>query len=529
MAATAMVAGTLLFSSGTTASPVTFATLPKCTELKPPSIEGVRILSTVATPYTDHVYTDPSSGTVSPPLSYCEVNVTLTHDGTDTVLVTTWLPLHPDAWNGRFQGTGGGGWIAGKFGTVLAPAVQRGYAAASTDAGVGFDEDGKFLLVPPAHDKIDRTLLENFGHRSIHEMTLIGKALTRDYYGRKPRSYFTGCSTGGRQAYMEAQRYPDDYEGVMGNAPALDWAAFLPAATAPDNLRNQLGYKGPVCELVEVRRRAVEACDALDGLVDGIVSAFDQCHFDARSVVGASFHCTDTGADMRISDQAAQIANLVWSGVRLDDGTRLWWGLNHDANLTVASGQDDTYSIIGDQWIYAVERNLTFDVHALRPPQLAAVQRKSIDEFDDVIGTFDPDLSRFRQRGGKLLTYTGLADLAVSPNLTLSYYRAVEEHQGGRGGKGAAGLDDFYRVFLAQGVEHCVGGLGPLPDDPLSALVDWVEKGRAPDRLPATTQDSRKLQQPLCKWPKLPRYDAQGQVECRDDGFADRFRGLDGR
>ncbi|EPQ26188.1 uncharacterized protein PFL1_06124 [Pseudozyma flocculosa PF-1] len=514
-AAALLASGAAVYASPTSQSPTS------CDKLQPPKIPGVKYQSVQRIQHTDAPFPNPlTGGTV--PLSYCEVIVTLSHaGGNDNVIVKTWLP-NADKWNGRFQGTGGGGYRAGYLDIALAPAVARGYAAVSTDAGVGLSDTGDFILKPNS-TRIDKTLLENFSKRSLHEMTVMGKDLTRQFYGKKHfYSYWNGCSTGGRQGYMEAQNYPEDYEGLLAAAPAINWARFVPAGYVVDLYRQKIGYNKPACELAEITKRAVDACDGLDGFKDGIVAATSECHFDASTLVGQPFTCSTTGESLTFSKEGADIANLAWHGFE-ENGKRVWYGANVGTNLTQVSGIDTTFTHYSDAWLrLAVEQNRAFNLTTLDAHGLYKAVKESVKRYDDLIGTADPDLRKAYKHGAKILTWQGLQDQAVLPTGVIDYYTRVKQKLGGK-----VNIDDFYRVFFAPGVQHCQGGTGPLPDDPLAALVDWVEKGKAPDRLPATTQDSRKLQQPLCKYPKLPRYTANGDLECRDTAFAQNFTPLD--
>ncbi|EPQ26189.1 uncharacterized protein PFL1_06125 [Pseudozyma flocculosa PF-1] len=502
------------------------AKAPRCDELRPPSIAGATVV--------DVQTAERTNVTLSRTIRFCEVNVTLTH-GTadDRVLISTWLPAD-DLWNGRFLGTGGGGYIAGRFAGELAPAIARGFAASSTDAGVGSANDGEFILKTDGSDQVNRDLLVNFAHRSIHEMTLTGKHLTRQYYGSKRRlySYWTGCSTGGRQGMMEAQRYPTDYDGLMAAAPAINWATFVPAMDHTSLLRRRLGFQGPACELSEVRRLAVEACDALDGATDGVVAAPELCEFDAMSVVGRQFRCTgnDNGTDTNtgnettsISAEAARIANEAWRGPSLE-GKRVWYGYNYDSDLLTDAGLDPRFSKYAQAWTrLAVERDRSFDVDSQDEAAFASMLARSRHEYGELIDTSQADLSAAYRHGAKILTWHGGSDQAISGDGTVDYYTRVRRRMEREHG---VDVDDFYRVFFAPGVGHCRGGVGALPDDALSQLVEWVEKGKAPERLDATTQDERKKKQPLCRLPTVARYDAAGDVRCVRSSWADKFEPL---
>ncbi|KAN0064372.1 Feruloyl esterase [Thecaphora frezii] len=496
-----------------------------CKSLRPPTIDGVKYNSILATEFKDVPYKD-STTKFTYSLTYCEINITLSHPpAQDQVIVSTWLPP-ASAWNGRFQGTGGGGYRAGRFGVNLAPAVALGYSAVSTDAGVGDSGTGSFLLNTTTNE-VDYTLLTNFASRSLHEMTVIGKALSRDYYGKKHfKSYWNGCSTGGRQGLMEAQRYPGDYDGILAGAPAINWNKFTTSSLISDILRLKLGYEGPACELEAIRTRAIEACDALDGKKDGIVAALDKCHFNATSLVGKTFTCdSEGGATRKFSKESAAVANAVWHGLVVN-GKRVWYGFGYDTNLTVVSGIDTTFSAKSAAWTtLAVLKQPNYNLTSLRDEDLARLIGQSYAEYNDLIGTDNADLWATYKHGTKVLSYHGTADQAFPSYGTVDYWVRVRDFMKRQH---SVDVDDFYRLFLAQSVGHCRGGVGPFPTDPLGALVEWVENGQAPERLPAKTQDAQRQSQPLCKFPLMPVYTdskADGGVTCKKTAFSN-FKSL---
>lgn len=262
------------------------------------------------------------------PIDFCDVSITYTHPGlNDSIHVTVWLPLGATVWNGRFLGQGGGGWAAG-FAGSLAPAVSMGYAAANTDSGHSVDGEGGhwsskgWSLTSPGN--VNLFLLQDFAYRAVDDMTLIAKAVVQACYGRPAEySYWNGCSTGGRQGLMLAQRSPKHYDGILATCPAINWVTFIVADLWPQVAMNALDYHPPACELAAITRAAIEACDGLDGVVDNVIASPGLCKFDAISVVGHKFDCA--GIERTISGKAAAIANAAWEGPKRGDKIE-WFG-----------------------------------------------------------------------------------------------------------------------------------------------------------------------------------------------------------
>lgn len=262
------------------------------------------------------------------PIDFCDVAITYTHPGlNDTIQVSIWLPLQDEAWNGRFLGQGGGGYAAG-FDGSLAPAVSMGYAAANTDAGHSVAGEGghwsskSWSLTSPGN--VNLVLLQDFASRAVDDMTVIAKEVVQAYYGHPVKySYWNGCSTGGRQGLMLAQRFPKHYDGILATCPAVNWVTFLVTSLWPQVVMNTVGYFPPMCELTAITRAAIEACDHLDGQSDGVIASPGSCNFDASSIVGRKFQCD--GIERTISEQAAAIANAAWQGPSRA-GEREWFG-----------------------------------------------------------------------------------------------------------------------------------------------------------------------------------------------------------
>lgn len=464
-----------------------------CPHLPTPHVAGARILAVTAV------------GRADAP-TRCDITVVLTHPPLgDRVRIELRLPR--TAWNGRFQAVGGGGFTAGSFGHTLADAVRRGYAAASTDAGLATPRTGHPAWALRRNRTVDAGRLTNFAYRSVHDMSRVGEQVVTAFYGRPPAySYFTGCSTGGRQGLAEAQRYPGDFDGIIAAAPAIYWNRLTIAQLWPQVVMNEAGVYPTACELEAFNRAAVAACDRDDGRVDGVIDRPETCRFDPGRLVGTAVHCQ--GTTNHISRSVADVVRRIWQGPTTRTGRQLWYGLLPGASFGWLAGtakplfgprHGAPFPVAADWVRYFLRRQPGFDPATIRYPEFERLFTESLAGYSAVIGSDDPDLSAFRAAGGKMITWHGLADQAVFPQGTIEYRQQVEAVMGG-----ARATDDFYRVFLAPGVAHCAGGAGPVPTDPLAALVDWVEHGRAPDTLPAATTDARRppVAHNLCRYPR---------------------------
>ncbi|WP_427918350.1 tannase/feruloyl esterase family alpha/beta hydrolase [Streptomyces sp. cg40] len=521
----AVLAASMLTAPARAGSDTPAGTSPEaaCRHIAAPTVPGAVVESVTARvqPAGD-VSGGSGSATVTSVPAVCDVTVVVSHPGVgDHVSTRVWLPL--SSWNGRFQATGGGGYLAGGGATALAAAVQTHYAAATTDAGVGSDNNA---LSPAswalnAQGQVNTGLLENFAGRSLHDMAVIGKQLTAAFYDRHSfYSYWNGCSTGGRQGLMMAQRYPHDFDGISAAAPAINWDRFIPAELWPQVVMNQEHDLLSSCELNAFTQAAIKACDADDGVTDGVVDDPDHCGFDPRTLIGTTVVCA--GRTLVISAEDAKVVSLIWQGPVTGRGQRLWYGLNRSAPLTSLAGTTATSDgsltgapfPISDNWFkYFLARDPSFDTSTLSYADFERYFRQSQREYNRVIGTDSPDLSAFKAAGGKMVTWHGLADPLIFAEGTVDYRKRVEQAMGG-----ARQVDSFYRVFLAPGVGHCGGGNGPVPTDPLAAVVDWVEHGKAPQTLPAatTTAGGTVVTRNLCRYPLHAQYRGEGPTTSAD-------------
>ncbi|MFJ2172516.1 tannase/feruloyl esterase family alpha/beta hydrolase [Streptomyces sp. NPDC087851] len=423
-------------------------------------------------------------------------NVTLVIPESNGVLMA--LPV--DHWNGRFQGSGAGG-----YGGWLAPeqvlgAARAGYASAGTDGGhSGSPLDGSWAWSPTG---MNTSLIEDFAYRAAREMTVKGKAITAAYYGRAPEySYWNSCSGGGRMGLAQVQRYPEEYDGILAAAPALHPDRFVPAAMWPQVVMRESGDFVPQCTFEAFTRAAVEACDGRDGVRDGVMNP-QTCRFDPAELVGRQTPCGP------ITAEDVTVMKRIWDGPRRPDGSRLWYGIPQGAPLRYANTSETDGlpdPLPGDWFTYWLAKDPNWDWHTLTTANFATSFEQSRREYGDLLATDDPDLGDFRDSGGKMILWHGWADEVVMPQGTVDYYTRLLGTMGGK-----ARTERFARLFMAPGVQHCIGGPGASPADPMAALVKWVERGQAPDTLLARNGDTTR---PLCRWPAVARHTGHGSTD----------------
>ncbi|KAI1344217.1 feruloyl esterase B [Xylariaceae sp. FL0016] len=503
----AWVAGTLAASS-----PHFQRQATECASLTAPEVSGASVVSITA---AERRGVQMAFSTTS--LDICDVNVTLTHGtANDKVRIEVWMPL--EGWNGRFQGTGGGGFIAGTFGIAMAPAVADGYAAASTDAGLATTFDGKSNSPNGSSNAASGTalgtntqLLTNFASLSYHEMAIVGKALTKSFYGNAPSfSYWNGCSTGGRQGMSEAQAFPDDFDGILAMAPAINWNQFVTAELWPYAVMNSAQEFPSACVFNALQQATITSCDANDGARDQLIADPAACDFDSQTIVGQSVTCD--GATEKITSAQAAVYSQILQGPIAANGTQLWFGLEPGTSPTTLA-TTEPFSLPAT-WIQDIvdKGSGNVNISAVNVDTFPDVLQLSETTFADIIATNNPDLSAFKAAGGKLLTWHGLADQLIFPQGTFDYVERVQAAMGGR-----EAVDEFYRVFAAPGVQHCAGGTGPEPSGALDALVSWVENGTAPDTLAASkTTMNATVTRNLCRFPMVLQYKGSGDINAAD-------------
>jgi pimeloyl-ACP methyl ester carboxylesterase len=411
-------------------------------------------------------------------------------------------------WNGSYRGEGGGGYAGTISYGGLAEGIRRGYATASTDTGHPASAGGTFALNPDG--TLNMPLIGDFAERSLREMAVKAKAIIRAYYGSAPKhSYWNGCSTGGRQGLMAAQRFPAEYDGLVVGAPAINWDRFIPAELWPQIVMNKtLGAPISAAKLTAVTRAAVAACDANDGVTDGIINDPRKCSYDPRALVCNSGSRGEDPASC-LTPAEADAVRKIWNGPTDASGERLWFGLERGAALSFLAG-NNTFPISSTHVQYWIHRDPKFDWHTLGEADFERDFRTSQKAFHDVIGTDDAKLDDFRKHGGKMIIWHGEADQLIFPRGTINYYTRVVAANGG-----AKRVDDFARLFMAPGVGHCAGGDGPNPVGLFDAVVDWVEKGVAPATIQASRRrpDGTTMTRPLCPYPTTATWTGKGSTD----------------
>jgi hypothetical protein len=429
--------------------------------------------------------------------------------------------LLPDAWNGRFV-MGGNGGFAGSLDGDGSRYVRLGYAHAITDTGHQSSSiQGSWALHNPER-------IANWGHRGVHRTAETAKAIIGAYYRRQAAfSYFTGCSNGGRQALMEAQRYPQDFDGLIAGAPAYDitniGAAFIKNIKAV--FRTPHSARTPVVSrdnLALIQRTALEKCDASDGVRDGIIDVPQQCRFSLNQVKAcandaAAADCltrTQRHAIETVYAPAVGGAKEIYPGQPVgaegdDEGWRLWITGVDDGLLAETGGEASSlqlafgpelfkYFMIGDpSWDYT-----TYNL---------AGWAKDSAAMAPILNADNPDLSGLKKRHGKLIVWHGWADPALNAISTIKYYQHVLKQD--------ASASAYTRLYLLPGVVHCNGGPGPDRVDWLKPIVDWVEHDKAPQRVISTKlgPDQKPLRtRPLCPYPQHAVYKGTGSTD--DEG-----------
>jgi len=424
--------------------------------------------------------------------------------------VKVWIALPVKNWNGRFRGNGGGGFTTGNADS-LRGAVAQGFAAAATDGG---HDGGSGSFALNANGRLNWQEIRDFAYLGIHEMTVVGKALTRAFYGKAPRfSYFVGSSTGGRQGLMEAQRYPADYDGIYSGCPAINWASMVPSTLWPQVVMHDAKYFVSKEKLEAVTAAAIAACDREDGVSDSVIDDPSRCVWDPKTFVGT------TVGDSTFTDEDASIVRRIWAGPTGHEGRFIWHGLSRGANLVATAGTEGMplrpkpFGIAVDWYRYFLTRSPGFDGTDVTAAEFELLVNQSVELFGPVFSANDPDVSAFRDRGGKVLIMHGLTDQLIPHGGTIDYYERVQKQMGG-----AAQAAEFARLFLVPGVDHGFRGPGAAPNmnRVILSLVEWVEERKAPDQLLGEARDAAGKvirTRPILPYPQTARYTGTGNPD----------------
>jgi hypothetical protein len=341
----------------------------------------------------------------------------------------------------------------------------------------------------------------DFASRSVHEMASKAKVIIAAYYGDSPtHSYWNGCSTGGHEGLMEAQRSPGDFDGILAGSPAINWDRMVPALLWPQIvMKDEAGGPIATAKLNLATNAAIAACDALDGVVDGVLTDPRSCSYSATALV--TNPCTTNTC---LTAAQASAIDKIWRGPRDGAGGFQWYGPTRGASLTQLAGASP-FGVATAHFRYWIHQDPGFDWSTVTESTFTLDFLTSQLKFNAVIGADDPDLSAFRDRGGKLLIWHGFADETVPSGGSIDYYDRLTLTMGGQ-----AATQDFARLFMAPGVAHCDDpGVGPRPQGLLEAVVDWVELGTPPEQILAVKTGQTR---PLCPYPQQAVYGGSGST-----------------
>ena len=429
-------------------------------------------------------------------VSFCRVAATLEPSSDSDIKIEVWLPV--PGWNGKFQAVGNGGWAGTISYPAMAEALRRGYATASTDTGHS-SAGGSFALGHPEK-------FIDFAYRAVHEMTVKAKTIVQAFYGSPARyAYWNGCSTGGRQGLAEVQRYPNDFDGVIAGAQANPrtrlnaWQLSIGQAALKDPAASIPASKYPA-----IHRAVVNACDALDGIKDGLISDPPRCRFDPQVLA-----CKGDDGPECLTARQVETARTIMSPARTARGEEVFPGFAAGTELgwgPLVGGPEPT-SLAIDQYRFVVFKDPSWDWRTFSLERDLALADK-VDQ--GTINAIDPNIGEFTRRGGKLLMYHGWADQLVGPGTSINYYNSVVKALGG-----VPATTGSVRLFMAPGMGHCGGGEGPNTFDTIGALEQWVEHGKAPDEIVAShaTNGVVDRTRPLCPYPQLATYKGTGSAD----------------
>lgn len=471
--------------------------------------------------------------------AYCQINFTdVTLEGklygyprgeTSKIRVRVGLPLSAldggtggvqGAWNGKVQSRGNGG-FAGSVSAVT-PATNAGYVGTGTDTGHNSsivnpvpnpNAPPSTVELPPSESgatfglSADGTVnygrIMDYGWRGQHHANLWGRKIAEIYYGEQPtRNYFVGCSDGGREGHEMAQRYGDEFDGIVSMSPAIHWDRWgFSAGWGNYVARTELGQDGiATAKFQDVNRRALAACDAIDGIADGMIQDTRRCTYDASAAV-----CGQPGASadpgVCLTPAEAGVVNKIWDGPRRPDGTKLWVGWERGA-MPGTTTPTSFGEGINRYWMH---RDPYFNWRTVTEDQFLGEQLMLTQQISPYIGSDSTNLRALKRHGGKLLASYGNADQVIPPNGHYNYMQRLFADMGG-----VSRTQDFYRFYVFPGATHC-GGAGMTEQLLVDAMVNWVEKGQAPDQLVAQVNPTRTRK--VCMYPNTPRYTGAGSTD----------------
>ncbi|MBI4891255.1 MAG: tannase/feruloyl esterase family alpha/beta hydrolase [Acidobacteria bacterium] len=485
-----------------------------CEALKNLTLKAVTITAAEAVPAGPFTPPDKSKIGNMPP--FCRVAATSKPSADSDIQFEVWMPA--EGWNGKFQGVGNGGYAGSISYGAMATAVRAGYATASTDTGHKAAGGGAGWALGHPEKTAD------FGHRAIHEMTVHGKALLAAYYGSPAkRAYFSSCSNGGRQALMEAQRYPADYDGIVAGAPANYWTRLMVNGVnlSRETAASESGYI-PAAKLPAIQAAALAACDAGDGARDGVIGDPERCRLDLSRL-----QCKGAENDECLTPGQVKELQVLYGGTKTSKGKVVSPGYTMGGEaesggwgpwITGAAREKSLMFMFGTEFF----KNMVYSDKAwdYRKFDVDRDWKAAEAKAGPLVNADNPNLKAFHARGGKLILYHGWSDAAIPGQMAITYFESVQKKMG------AKKTSEFVRLFMVPGMQHCGAGSGANSfgqggtgkGDPknnvAAALEHWVEQGVAPEEIIAMRTAGGKVEKtrPLCAHPKVAKYKGAGDV-----------------
>lgn len=477
---------------------------------------------------------------------YCNVTLAYSHAGKDDqVLLEIWLPA-PEKFQNRWLSTGGGGFAINGQGSSLPGGVMYGAAAGQTDGGFGGFSNQLDSQTPLANGTANLDAIYMFGYQAIHELGVIGKAFTRNFFNvadnSKVYAYYQGCSEGGRDGWSQAQRF-DDLDGLIIGAPAMRYGQQQTNHLYADVVEKTMDYYPPTCELEKIMNLTISACDALDGKKDGVVSRTDLCklNFNINSTIGHPYSCAASTTSMQlrkrvgmtnttpaqngtVTRQGAAVAAKMLEGLHDSQGRRayIWYqpSASFDDAQTKYNSETDSWELsitsLGGEWVTRfLELNTADNLSSLENVTYDTLRdwmQLGWDRYADVLQTNNPDLTNFQKSGGKILHFHGESDPSIPAGSSVHYHESVRNvmYPGLSYSDSTDALADWYRLYLVPGAAHCSPSTsqpnGPFPQTNLAVMIDWVENGKTPTTLNATVLDgaNKGKKGEICAWPLRP-------------------------
>ncbi|KAI0844919.1 feruloyl esterase-like protein B precursor [Daldinia vernicosa] len=497
------------------------------------------VSSVSATLATNKSFTSEWFGTVA--IDYCNITFAYSHDGiANDVVHVSYLVPPPDKFLNRYVSTGGGGFAINSGSSFSPVGIISGAVSGITDGGFGnfnteFDE--VFLL---ANNTVNWQATYMFGYQAHHELATLGKQLTRNFFNvsdsQKIYSYYQGCSEGGREGWSQIQRFADQFDGLVTGAPALRFSHQQTNHLSGGVIEKAIGYFPPPCELEKIVNLTIAACDGLDGRVDGVVARSDLCKltFNYNSTIGQPYYCAASNGGLpgssstpeqngTITAEGVAVASAFTNGLMDSKGKRIYINPQPGSAFTDATTQfnedsgewEPNLSGIGAQWIarylYLQQKDSLDSLDNVTADTLRDWMTSGMQKYQDSLQTTWPDLSPFKAAGGKVIHVHGEADSSIPAGSSIHYYDSVRNsmYDDLSYNDSISAMDDFYRLYIVPGGEHCGSNQdqpgGGWPATTLQAVIEWAEKGTAPDKLNNTGDIDV-----LCKWPLRPLWSNNG-------------------